>query len=67
LKHESLNAQYVRRMPKLKGRDDHILMGYANQTRRIMVTTESGINERTFRICTHPGTIILPAGLAIGT
>lgn len=58
LEHPSLRAEYVRHMPNLKGRDDSVLMEYARGCERIMVTAESGINERTFPICTHPGIII---------
>ena len=58
LRHPSLNAEYVRLMPALKGREDKILMHYAGNTGRIMVTAESCINEKNFPICQHPGIII---------
>lgn len=58
-RHEALNTEYVRHMPSLKGREDHVLMRYAREKNRILVTVELGINEKSFPICTHPGIIIL--------
>lgn len=34
-------------------------MEVAKQERRILVTTDRGLNERAFPICTHPGIIML--------
>lgn len=39
--------------------DDDEVMRYATQERRIVVTTETGINHKKFKICTHPGIIVL--------
>ncbi len=58
MRHPSLNAEYARKMPTLKGHEDQVLMRYADETKRIMVTAEFGINEKTFPICTHPGIIV---------
>jgi predicted nuclease of predicted toxin-antitoxin system len=56
--HPSLHAEYVRHMPHLKGREDKVLMDYARESGRILITAESGINEKNYPICTHPGIII---------
>ena len=58
MQHPSLNVEYARSMPKLKGKGDPVLMKYADETRRIMVTTEYSMNEHSFAICTHPGIIV---------
>lgn len=58
LNHPSLHAEYVINKPELKGCSDTVLMEYARESGRIMITAESGINEWTFPICTHPGIIV---------
>ena len=40
---------------------DKALMAVACSTNRILVTVEGRINEKTFRICTHPGIIVFRA------
>lgn len=54
----ALNCVYVPEL-HLKGKDDTVLMEYARQENRILVTTDRGLDERAFPICTHPGIIIL--------
>ena len=34
-------------------------MQYAKRENRIVITTETAINERAFPICSHPGIIVL--------
>ena len=36
-----------------------MVVDYARESKRIVVTTETGMNEHTFPVCTHPGIIIL--------
>ena len=43
----------------MSGANDAEIMRYATKEDRIVVTTETGINHRTFKICTHPGIIVL--------
>lgn len=55
----ALNIQYVRELPAIQGKEDKTVVDYATEENRIVVTTETGINHRTFKICTHPGIIVL--------
>jgi predicted nuclease of predicted toxin-antitoxin system len=41
------------------GAEDADVMRYATTENRIVVTTETGINHKKFKICTHPGIIVL--------
>lgn len=43
----------------MSGESDARVMDYARKQERILVTTETGINHRNFKICTHPGIIVL--------
>jgi predicted nuclease of predicted toxin-antitoxin system len=43
----------------MSGAPDVDVMNYAKQQRRIVVTTETGINHKKFKICTHDGIIVL--------
>lgn len=52
-----MDSVYVRDT-MLKGKDDVSVMEHAKQERRILVTTETGISEKSFPICTHSGIII---------
>jgi len=54
----AINVEYIRDLP-IKGAKDPGVIAYAKQTDRIVVTTESGMNHKTFPICTHPGIIVL--------
>jgi len=59
MKASCLNAAYVRNIPHLVDATDSALMEHAKEEKRILVTTETGINEKSFNICSHPGIIIL--------
>lgn len=54
----ALNVEYVRDLP-IKGADDKTVVEYAKKHNRIVLTTETGMNEVTFPVCTHPGIIVL--------
>src|SRR6266700_3884291 len=58
MKASCLNAVYVREIPHLTSATDSALMEHAKEEKRILVTTETGINEKSFKICSHPGIII---------
>lgn len=53
----ALNIQLVRDV--MMGAEDIGVMKYAKEKNRIVVTTETGINHKKFKICTHPGIIVL--------
>lgn len=55
----ALNVEYVREITHVKGRADRVVVDYARESNRIVVTTETGMNEHSFPVCTHPGIIIL--------
>lgn len=38
---------------------DDAVVAYATQEGRILVTTEGRLNEKKFKICTHPGIIVI--------
>lgn len=54
----SASVEYVRDL-SLRSDDDEAVVGYAKRTNRIVVTTEMDMNEKRFRICTHPGIIVI--------
>ena len=54
----ALNLEYVRENG-MGSAEDADVMRYATREDRIVVTTETGINHKKFKICTHPGIIIL--------
>lgn len=54
----AINVEYIREL-SIKGAKDPVVMEYAKANNRIMVTTETGINHKTFPVCTHPGIIVL--------
>lgn len=41
------------------GTPDERVIEYANQTKRIVVTVETRMNEDSFAICTNPGIIVI--------
>lgn len=55
----ALNIEYIRDIPGMRETSDDGVVQYATRENRIVVTTETGINEKKFKICTHPGIIIL--------
>jgi predicted nuclease of predicted toxin-antitoxin system len=54
----SLNVEYCRDLP-IKGASDPEVIAYAKRERRIVITTETAMNHKTFPVCTHPGIIVL--------
>jgi len=54
----ALNIEYIRDNGMCSAEDAEVVR-YATQENRIVVTTETGINHKKFRICTHPGIIVL--------
>ena len=54
----AINVEYVRELP-IRGATDLGVINYARQESRIVVTTETGMNHKTFPVCTHPGIIVL--------
>jgi predicted nuclease of predicted toxin-antitoxin system len=54
----AINVEYVRNLP-IKGAPDDEIVAYATRNRRIVVTTETGMNHTTFPVCTHTGIIVL--------
>jgi predicted nuclease of predicted toxin-antitoxin system len=55
----SLRAKYVADLPDLKNKADTVVMDFAIGERRIVVTADKGFNEKAFKICEHPGIIII--------
>jgi predicted nuclease of predicted toxin-antitoxin system len=55
----SVHWQYVRTEPLLKGASDPTLIEYATRHGMIVVTVETAMNERAFKICTHSGIIVI--------
>jgi predicted nuclease of predicted toxin-antitoxin system len=54
----AINLEYVRELP-IRGATDLGVINYARKESRIVVTTETGMNHKTFPVCTHPGIIVL--------
>ncbi len=54
----AINVEYMRELP-IRGATDHGVIEYARQESRIVVTTETGMNHKTFRVCTHAGIIVI--------
>jgi predicted nuclease of predicted toxin-antitoxin system len=54
----AISVEYIREMP-IKGINDLGVVNYARQESRIVVTTETRMNHKTFPVCTHPGIIVL--------
>ena len=54
----ALNIEYIRDNG-MGTAEDAAVIRYATQENRIVVTTETGINHKKFKICTHPGIIVL--------
>jgi len=59
MKASCLKSEYARDIPDLCDAPDDGIMEYAKRENRIVITTETAINERTFPICSHPGIIVL--------
>jgi predicted nuclease of predicted toxin-antitoxin system len=43
----------------MSGATDAEVVSYATRSKRIVVTTETGMNHTKFKICSHPGIIVL--------
>jgi hypothetical protein len=54
----AINVEVVRKI-HLRGSDDDSVVRYATKNRRIVVTTEGGMDHRRFPPCTHAGIIVL--------
>jgi predicted nuclease of predicted toxin-antitoxin system len=54
----ALNIEYIRDNGMGSAEDADVIR-YATKENRIVVTTETGINHKKFKICTHPGIIVL--------
>ena len=54
----ALNVEYIRDLG-MSGTPDADVIAYATRENRIVVTTETGINHKKFKICSHPGIIVL--------
>jgi predicted nuclease of predicted toxin-antitoxin system len=54
----ALNIEYIRNIGMASAEDAEVIR-YAKKENRIVVTTETGINHKKFKICTHPGIIVL--------
>jgi predicted nuclease of predicted toxin-antitoxin system len=54
----ALNIEYIRDNGMSSAEDAEVIR-YATRERRIVVTAETGINHKKFKICTHPGIIVL--------
>jgi len=54
----SLNVECCREL-SIKGASDPDVIAYAVKERRIVVTTETGMHDGPFPVCTHPGIIVL--------
>ena len=54
----AITVEYMRELPIRSAKDDAVI-DYAREHSRIVVTTESHMNHKTFPVCTHPGIIVL--------
>lgn len=59
---QALKCKYVRDLAELKSRSDEDVMAYAQKDRRIVLTTESKFDDKSFKICTHFGIIVIATG-----
>lgn len=59
--YNAIDAVWVKESDSLPSSSDSELMEAARHEKRILVTTESRLNERRFKICTHPGIIVFTA------
>ncbi len=59
--HKAIDAEWVNESTVLPSSSDESLMEVAKAGNRILVTVEGRINEKRFKICTHPGIIVFRA------
>jgi len=57
----ALNIAYIHDLG-MSSTPDSGVMEYATREDRIVVTTDTGINHKKFKICKHPGIIVLRGG-----
>ena len=57
----ALDTQWVNETKMLLSASDDELMDVARADNRILVTIENRINEKKYRLCTHPGIIVFKA------
>jgi len=60
-KHKAIDAFWVNESEGLSSSSDEELMALARLQNRIFVTVENRIDDKRFRICTHPGIIVFRA------
>jgi len=54
----AINVEYMRELP-IRGAPDRRVVDYALQESRIVVTTETGMNHKSFPVCSHAGIIVI--------
>lgn len=59
--HNSVQAEWVNDSKTLPSTSDEGLMKLAKDENRILVTVEGRIDDKKFKICTHPGIIVFRA------
>jgi predicted nuclease of predicted toxin-antitoxin system len=55
---QNLNVRDIKDL-QLSGYSDEEVVAFAKSDNRIVITVETGLNERSFPICTHPGIIVI--------
>ena len=61
-KYSSLNVEWINDTLMANcGFEDEGVIAYARSERRIVVTPEGRLNEKKFKICTHPGIVVFKA------
>ena len=59
-KYSALNVEYINEtFLSNRGTSDRAVVDYARQSGRIVVTPETRLNEHQFRVCTHPGILVI--------
>jgi predicted nuclease of predicted toxin-antitoxin system len=67
-KYKSLDVKYINDiMLGNCGTTDDAVVAYAREENRIIITAEGRLNEKKFKICTHPGIVVLKATKRHGT
>lgn len=59
--HKAIHAEWVNESNLMTSSSDEGLIEAAKSDNRIFVTVEGRINEKKFKICTHPGIIVFRA------
>lgn len=58
----TISVEHIDSSHQLWKKSDEMVMEYATNTGRIVVTTDERLDESRFPICTHPGIIIIKSG-----